>query len=205
MHDPTGSRQLLLLAVGVEGGLAVLAWGLGCLLDLPPLHGWRWHAPDVMLGLAASLPMLVLFLLCVRWPVGPLRRIKAFSEEIIRPLFAPCGLVELALVSGLAGLGEEMFFRGFLQALLARWLGPWAALATASALFGLLHLITPTYALLATAMGAYLGWLWLANGNLLVVVVAHAVYDFIALVYLVRQPSAPPRPPALEGAAPLVG
>jgi hypothetical protein len=198
MHNhQRGGRQLLFLAVSVEGGLAVLAWGLGWLLRQPPLHGWRWDLPDALLGLAAGLPMLALFLLCVRWPVGPLRRIKEFSEEIIRPLFASCTLLDLALISSLAGVGEEMFFRGFLQALLARWLSAWAALATASALFGLLHLITPTYALLATAMGAYLGWLWVVNGNLLVVVIAHALYDFVALVCLVRRPAARPqqRPP----------
>jgi len=197
--DPASSRQLLLLAVSVEGGLAVVAWGLGHVLDQPPLRDWRWDALDALLGVGTSLPMLLGFLVCVRWPVGPLRPIKAFSEEIVRPLFAPCTLFELALICCLAGLGEEMFFRGFLQALLGRWFGTWVGLAAASVLFGLLHLITPTYALLATAMGAYLGWLWAVNGNLLVVVIAHALYDFVALVYVVR------RPPALEAAAPSVG
>jgi len=56
----------------------------------------------------------------------------------------------------------------------------------ASVLFGLFHPITPTYAALAAAIGLYLGWLWLACGNLLTPIVTHALYDFLALAYLVK-------------------
>ena len=35
-------------------------------------------------------------------------------------------------------------------------------------------------------MGLLLGGLWIATGNLLVPIVAHAVYDFLALVWLVK-------------------
>ena len=34
-----------------------------------------------------ALPMLALFAVCVRWPVGPLRRIRQFTDQIIVPLF----------------------------------------------------------------------------------------------------------------------
>ena len=85
-----------------------------------------------------------------------------------------------------AGVGEEMLFRGVVQAVLDRWWGPWAALPVASLFFGLLHALTPTYAVLATLAGLYLGGVWLLTGNLLVVIVAHAFYDLIALVYLLR-------------------
>ena len=50
------------------------------------------------------------------------------------------------------------------------------------------NLITPTYGVLAALIGVYLGWVWLASGNLLAPVVAHALYDFVALVVLVRGP-----------------
>ena len=35
-------------------------------------------------------------------------------------------------------------------------------------------------------LGAYLGLVWIASGNLLTVIVAHAVYDFVALIVLTR-------------------
>jgi membrane protease YdiL (CAAX protease family) len=57
----------------------------------------------------------------------------------------------------------------------------------ASALFGLGHFITPMYALLAGLLGLYLGGLAMIYDNLLLVMVVHALYDFVALVYLVRK------------------
>ena len=63
---------------------------------------------------------------------------------------------------------------------------PWPGLAVASLLFGLLHPITPTYVAIAALLGAYLGAVWLATGNLLTVIVAHALYDFVALVICPR-------------------
>jgi membrane protease YdiL (CAAX protease family) len=79
-----------------------------------------------------------------------------------------------------------MLFRGVLQGFAARWLGPAAGLVICSALFGLAHPITWTYGLVSAGFGLYLGVVWLASDNLLVVVIAHALYDFLVLVYLLR-------------------
>jgi membrane protease YdiL (CAAX protease family) len=174
-----------LLAVGVEGALALVAWGLGYLFDLPLWDQIRWDGPAIAWGIAASLPMLVAFLACVRWPVGPLRSIQQVSEEVIRPLFVSCSIWQLALLSVVAGIGEETLFRGILQGLLSRPWGPIPGLLLSSLLFGLLHPLTPTYLVLAALVGVYLGCWWLATDNLLVVIIAHALYDFVALIYLV--------------------
>lgn len=182
-------RDLLLMAFGFEGGLAVLAWGLGWLLGFPAGATLLWEARGLLWGLLACLPMLVLFLICLRWPVGPLAGIKQFADEVIRPVFSTCSWLDLALISLLAGVGEELLFRAVIQGALGDWLGPWIGLLLASLLFGVVHWITPTYALLAAVMGAYLGWAWLASGNLLVAIVAHAVYDWLALLILVHGPA----------------
>jgi membrane protease YdiL (CAAX protease family) len=186
---PSASRQrleIVWLAVLFEGGLAVLAWIVGWLTGLRPLARIHWNGWDALLGVAACVPLLLIFYLCIRWPVGPLARIKAFSEQVIRPLFRYCGVLDFAVISLLAGLGEEMLFRAVLQDFLVEKLNGWLGLIIASALFGLLHLITPTYAVLAGVMGAYLGWVWMRTDNLLVVMIAHGLYDFLALLYLVR-------------------
>jgi membrane protease YdiL (CAAX protease family) len=179
---------VVLLAILVEGGLIVLAWVLGWLLDEPPLAQFRWDARDALRGVVATVPLLLLFLALLRWPVGPLGRIKQFSEEVLRPVLARCSLLDLFGISGLAGLGEEMLFRGVAQGFFSHWLPPALAVALASVVFGVLHAITFTYAVLAACMGAYLGWLWIATGNLLVPIVTHALYDFVVLVYFLRGP-----------------
>jgi membrane protease YdiL (CAAX protease family) len=185
-----GQRQrwwLLGIGLLVEGGLALLALLLGWLFRTPAMATLNWNVHGLWLGAAAAVPMLAGFFLCVRWPLGPLARIKQFSDEVIRPLFRPCSLLEIAAIALAAGFGEELLFRGVLQALLAGWLDPAMGLIAASVVFGLLHSITPTYAVLAALLGAYLGVCWLATDNLLVPIVAHALYDFVALVYLARR------------------
>lgn len=129
---------------------------------------------------------MLIFLACVRWPIGPLRSIKHFADGVVRPLFAGCTVVELGALSLAAGVGEEMLFRGLLQAALARRLGIAAGLVLASILFGLMHPITPAYVVMAGLVGAFLGWLCLATGNLLAPIVTHAAYDWAALVYLLQ-------------------
>ncbi len=109
-----------------------------------------------------------------------------FCDEEVTPLFAESSWSEIALVSIAAGVGEEMLFRGFLQASFCAWLGtPWG-LTISSILFGLLDPISIIYVVIAGLIGFYLGAIWILNGHLLTVMVTHAVYDFAALGYLIR-------------------
>jgi uncharacterized protein len=186
-HTP---RRFRFVAVAFEGGVALLALGLGWLLGTWPLDSFHWNWRDLGLGALAVLPPLGMLYACLRWPVGPLRELVQMVDDVLVPLFRDWSLLDFAAISLLAGLGEEMLFRGVVQAGAAEWLGPargpWLALALSAVLFGLAHPLSATYALLAGLIGLYLGAIWLASGNLLVPVVAHAGYDFIALVLLTR-------------------
>jgi membrane protease YdiL (CAAX protease family) len=169
-----------------EAALAPLALTLGWALGQPPLERFAWDAAAALDGAAAAVPMLLFLAATIRWPVGPLRPVKEFFDRELAPLLEGCRWPDLALVSVAAGVGEEMLFRGVLQAAIARALGPAAGVVLAAALFGLLHPISLAYIVLVALLGAYLGVVWLATGNLLSVMVAHALYDFIALVVLLR-------------------
>ncbi len=194
-EDNPQAPDITRLAIAVEGGLIVVAWCAGWAVGQLPLELFFWDTHEALLGLAATLPMLALFFACLRWPIGPLKSMKEFCERVIRPMMAPCTLLDLAGISLLAGLGEEMLFRGVFHAAFATWTGNvWMGLVLASVLFGLCHAITTAYTVLATVLGAYLGWLFLHTGNLLPSILAHAVYDFIALVILVKATRPPPAP-----------
>ena len=177
-------------AAAFEGGLAILAVVLGWLFGVTPTETIHWSLAAVVWGLAATLPMLVQLWVCVSIPWRPFANITRSVDETLRPLLQHCSLIDLAAISLLAGFGEELLFRGFLQQLIGDWiggsLGIWAGLAVASVVFGLLHAITPTYAVVACLYGLLLGGLWIATGNLLAPIIAHAVYDFLALVYFIR-------------------
>jgi hypothetical protein len=191
---PDESRSSIVYsALVVEGGLVIVALGLGWLFAQPPLAQIDWTIRAAWLALAAATPMIAALVLVTRWPVGPFVELEEVARRSIVPLFRSCTLLDLAAISALAGLGEEMLFRGVVQTGLERASGsPWLALVLASLLFGLAHPITLAYAVLAGLIGVYLGWLFMATDNLLVPIVTHAAYDFVALVYLVRGGQPPP-------------
>jgi membrane protease YdiL (CAAX protease family) len=96
-------------------------------------------------------------------------------------------LPDLALIAFFAGVGEELFFRGWLQSVLASRFEAWLGILIASVIFGLAHYLSPTYAIYAGLTGLYLGVIYQVSGNLYIVMVIHVLYDFIALVYLVKK------------------
>ncbi len=181
--------ELLYLAILVEGGLGVIAVVVGYIIGEPIEKYISWDLSSPVRGIIIALPMLVGFFLSAWYPVGSIKKIKHFIEETIKPLFSRLSIFEIALISLLAGIGEEFMFRGLIQPVIANWFGFWIGLTVAAVLFGAFHLITPTYAILATLVGFYLGILFHYTGNLLDVVIAHGLYDFVALVYLVNTPN----------------
>src|SRR5262249_20585491 len=144
------ARNLVVgLAIVVEGGLIGAAWLIGWLLEVPALARLEVDWQGLAWGLLAAAPMIATFFVLQRYPVGPLPSIKRFTDETIRPLMATCPLLDLVGISVLAGLGEELLFRGVLQEAFGAWLGVWVGIVIAAVLFGLLHAVTPTYAVFA--------------------------------------------------------
>lgn len=181
------SPNIVWIALSFEGGLFVLALLLGWLLDRDPLESLCWDWSALACGVAATLPLLLGYRVLARWPIGPLQRIKELLEEFVATVFAKATPLDLAVVAIAAGLGEEVLFRGLVQAALGDWLGPIPGLVLASVLFGLAHAVTVTYVFLAGLVGVYLGAVWQLSENLLSVVVTHALYDFVVLLLVARR------------------
>ena len=173
-----------------EGSLAVLAVCIGWALDRPPMATFQLNSIDLGWGIVATLPPLGFFWLCMKAPWRPFAKIMQALDESLIPLFCQCRMLDLAVIALLAGLGEEMLFRGIVQGWVADKVGgPYGigiGLALSAVIFGLLHSITPTYAILAGCIGLYLGAIWLVTDNLLVPITSHALYDFLALLYFVQ-------------------
>jgi membrane protease YdiL (CAAX protease family) len=93
---------------------------------------------------------------------------------------------EVALLCLLAGVGEELLFRGVVQVLIADHTGRAAGVILAGVLFGAVHFLTKTYFVLAAMVGCYLGWLFVATESLTAPIVTHALYDFVALAVVLR-------------------
>ena len=180
-------RNILAAAVAVEGGLAALALALGAAIEVPPGDSVDWSWRSLVWGIAASVPMLLASTLLLRLPLPGLQGLRDFLKQVVVPMLNVCTLTDLAAISLLAGVGEEMLFRGVLQPAFSLWAeDPWMGILAASLLFGLTHALTPTYVALAGVAGVYLGALMLWTGSLVAPIVAHSVYDFVLLWILIR-------------------
>ena len=181
----SGRWAFLTWAMVTEGALLVVALIACRLFDQPVSASWSWR--DLVVSLFATGALLVLFVILLRASAAPFRRIREILERVLLPLIRNCHWLELAVVSIAAGVGEEWLFRGFLQGELASRFSDVPAIVLASIAFGFCHYITRTYFILATVLGAVFGWLYFATNNLLIVIVIHALYDFIALLILQRE------------------
>ncbi len=150
------------------------------------LESIKLSAPDALVGVVATAPLFVLFIFVLNARSGPLGEIRLFLDTVVRTAFSSWSLLDIALVSILAGLAEESLFRGVIQAWLTSQLGQPLGLFFASAIFGLCHAVNRPYAVVAGGIGLYLGVIFTATGNLLVPIVTHALYDFVALLYFLR-------------------
>jgi membrane protease YdiL (CAAX protease family) len=178
------------VAVMVEGGLALVAVVLAWLFSIPlrdQIAAWgtplAWAAAR---GLAIALPMLAAFWLLMHWDRPTLRQLREQVEWLIGEMFPEGHTGQFALVALLAGVGEELLFRGVIQPLLIGWTGPAVGLLVASLVFGAAHALSKLYFTLATLIGLCFGWVALRYNDLVAPMVAHSVYDFVALMYISR-------------------
>ena len=201
MSDSESKLGVNLLWVGilVEGGLACLALAMSWfgLFD----HDQRLAELDqghliqaLVWGLLALLPLMGYLVLFHYWSPRFYEPMRRTVDERVRPMFSGTTYFELLLISLMAGLGEELFFRwciqGGITSLLEPSIGSIAAigigLAVASLLFGICHWVNATYAIVTLFAGLFLGAVMVWSGTWLAPALAHAAFDFAALIYIVN-------------------
>ena len=178
-------KVLLLITLLVEGGLFLFGLLLiGGQDAMQSKFNFSWSATAY--ALLFCIPLLAVLYLSVRTQWTPLYRLKQEIDEKVLPIFANCNISDLTIIALLAGTGEELFFRGWLQSALINKFGMLMGILIVSLIFGLAHYLSITYAIYAFLTGLYLGLIYQAFGNLYIVMVIHAVYDFVALMYLLK-------------------
>lgn len=196
---PPANINLLRMGLVVEGGLFGLALLLGWLgffdhrqpLDQLDWGGWK---QALLLGTLATLPMLVYLWVFVSWTPTCLQPMKQFVDANLKPMFREASVVELLVLSLMAGFGEELFFRWCLQggitAFLESQIGVSGAMISgvviASVVFGGCHWVNASYGVTTIFVGSYLGVLMIATENWLVPAIAHALFDFVALLQITQ-------------------
>jgi membrane protease YdiL (CAAX protease family) len=183
-HTDLSLTRSQMLLTGVGSQVAILLFGvlLGWLLSVPWTGAVQITPSAIIWGIVLTLPMAAFVIAIVETSRGPFGQLRADFGRVLQ-LFGNCTPLDLLILSLLAGVGEEILFRGVLQVYIAGWAGPFAALGVASILFGFAHAISRVYTVFAALIGLYLGALYLWFDNLLVPMIVHGLYDFIALIY----------------------
>jgi membrane protease YdiL (CAAX protease family) len=189
LFDPKTTMAL----VGGQSVLVAIAIAAAMVANTPNYGfgpGISFSAAAIADGVLKTIPLgVVAYLLdFVESKIPALQDVTSATQRSVMALlggtFKPTIAISASLALGLAaGFGEEMLFRGVLQYELAGRLGETVALGVTSIIFGLLHAITPAYAILATIASVYFGYLYQSAGNLAVPITTHALYDVGALLY----------------------
>jgi membrane protease YdiL (CAAX protease family) len=180
-------RALLRMSVLVEGGMLALSLLLGLMLTIPFWAAARMDFISVATGVVTGLVMLAGACALTETSFPFAVRMRRDMDRLLG-LFRGATLPDFLFISILAGAGEEALFRGVIQGGLMAYLGLPMAIVVSSVLFGLAHYISKTYVVFAAGLGALFGLLYAWSGNIAVPMIAHAVYDFIALCFIYRKP-----------------
>lgn len=180
-------RQFLYGATLVEGGLLLLAVVLAWFLEIPLRPLLTADPQAVLWGVGATIPLVLIFWATYYRPKAGFRTMKDFLHEALGPPLAACRWYELLWVAALAGLGEELLFRGVLQTWLQQW-GEGPSWILSNLVFAFCHAITPTYVVMAFLMGLILSGLMEVphERSLLTPIITHGLYDFVAFIVIAR-------------------
>ncbi len=196
MSAPALPRQLVLRA-GIILELALLSIAL----VWAALRGFSFSfevtAASTEIATATVLTLLFLNIFLLRrteassTPSAWIGEFRSFRDEIVQRLVGNLDARSAGILALLSGIAEEAFFRGALWAELAYWGTDVTALVISSTVFAAAHFGAnireyPRVTALYVFYGLVLGVLYMATGSLLVMMLSHAAYNFVAFAILTR-------------------
>ncbi len=175
-------------ACSFEAALIPVSVVLGWIANINPFQNLHFSESAIAYGVIGTIPLFLLFLTMDHIQAESVVKIKKLLLETLGPSLHRYHWTDLLILAAIAGLSEELLFRGVIQPWLESSWGVTAGLVGCNIIFGLAHAITPLYAMLATLVGIYLSLSLDYGGdrNLLVPVVIHGFYDFLAFVAMMR-------------------
>lgn len=199
------SRGRVMAAAGIYGTFAAVAWAGAAAVGRSPWHleatlgGSRWVSVPAAtaLGVAVGAASVALSRVLVRrssWG-------RALHHELRLGVagLSPRSVAPLTLASA---IGEEMFFRGGLQAGLVSVWGAVTGVALTAVLFGLAHIPWNrrllSWTATAAVMGLVFGALYQLTGELLAPIAAHAVINHENLRFMLAETEQPEQPAAFR-------
>ncbi|MFA6162743.1 MAG: CPBP family intramembrane glutamic endopeptidase [Methylobacter sp.] len=171
-----------------ESALVLVAVALGWIADIDPFENLHFSETVIAYGVIGTAPLFLLFLTMEQIQLESVVKIRSLLLETLGPGLHRYHWTDLLMLAAIAGISEEILFRGVIQPWMESSWGMAAGLIGSNIIFGLVHAVTPLYAALAALVGIYLGLSLDYGGdrNLLTPVIIHGLYDFLAFATLMR-------------------
>ena len=171
-----------------ESALILVAVVLGWIANINPFENLYFSELVIVYGVIGTMPLFLLFLVMRQMQSESVVKIKELLFEALGPNFHRYHWTDLLVLAAIAGLSEELLFRGVIQPWMESSWGMTTGLIGSNVIFGLTHAVTPLYAVLAALVGVYLSVSLDYGGdrNLLLPIVIHGLYDFLVFVALMR-------------------
>ncbi len=187
-NSPINEQNFFKVACYFEGSLIVVAIVLGWIADIDPYANIIFSETAVFYGIIGTIPLFIFFVALYQIQIDAFQQVKRTLLETLAPSMHRYHWTDLFVLGAIAGITEEILFRGVIQPWMESSWGMTSGLIASSIIFGLVHAVTPLYALLATLVGIYLGLAMDYGGerNLLTPIIIHGLYDFLAFLVIVR-------------------
>lgn len=171
-----------------EASLILVAVVIGWLAGIDPFEHLNFSESAVAFGIIGTIPLLLLFIALEHIEEESLKKIRRLLLDTLGPGLHRYHWTDWFILAAIAGVSEEILFRGVIQPWFEGLWGLKAGLIFSNVIFGLVHAVTPLYAVLASLVGIYLGLCLDYGGerNLLIPVIIHGLYDFLAFVMLMQ-------------------
>lgn len=182
------SAKFFKIACLFEASLTFVAVLLGWIADINPFAHLYYSETSIAIGILGTVPLFLLFLFLEYSPQKSLVDIRDILLKTLAPSLHQRHWSDLLTLAAIAGISEELLFRGVIQPWITASWGMTAGLWVSNIIFGLVHAITPMYTLLVTLVGVYLSLSMTVGdeNNLLIPILIHSLYDFLAFVALMR-------------------
>jgi uncharacterized protein len=171
-----------------EASLVLVAVFLGWVANIDPFKNIYFSETAIAFGVIGTAPLFLMFLAMEQMQGKSVTDIRKLLLNTLGPGLHRYHWTDLFILAAIAGVSEELLFRGVIQPWIEASWGMTAGLVVSNIAFGLVHAVTPLYALLAALVGIYLGLSLDYGGvrNLLIPIIIHGFYDFLAFVALMR-------------------
>ena len=171
-----------------EASLILVAIFLGWVANIDPFEHLYFSETAIAYGVIGTLPLFLMFLSLEKLQGESVVKIRKLLLNTLGPGLHSYHWSDLLILAAIAGIAEELLFRGVIQPWIENSWGITTGLIASNIVFGLVHAVTPLYAVLAALVGIYLGLSLDYSGdrNLLIPVIIHGLYDFLAFVALMR-------------------